>query len=71
MSHTCHATGCKRVVSPKMFMCLTHWRMVPGFLQREVWAAYIPGQEIRKDPTPEYLDVARRVIEFVATREER
>lgn len=71
MTHTCHAMNCKRVVSPKMFMCLTHWRMVPNFLQREIWAAYIPGQEIRKDPTPEYLDVARRVIEFVATREAR
>lgn len=52
-----------------MFMCLTHWRMIPRAMQRELWAAYVPGQEVRKDPTAEYLLVARRLINYVARKE--
>lgn len=29
MEHTCHADMCAAVVPPKMFMCRTHWYMVP------------------------------------------
>jgi len=36
-----------------------------------VWAAYVPGQEKRKDPTPEYLEVTRRAIEYVEELEAR
>jgi hypothetical protein len=52
-----------------MFMCGPHWRMVPAVLRARVWAVYVPGQEIRKDPTREYLDVAREAIEAVAAKE--
>lgn len=52
-------------------MCLPHWRMVPRVLQRKVWAAYVPGQEIRKDPTRAYLEIAREVIAAVAAKEAR
>ncbi len=67
--HTCHAKGCKKEVPPRMLMCPTHWRMVPRLIQREVWAAYVPGQEIRKDPTREYLDVMQRAIDAVHREE--
>lgn len=70
-NHHCHAEGCKRQVPPKMFMCLQHWRMVPKFLQNQIWAHYVPGQEIRKDPTPEYLAVAEKAIRAVADMEGR
>jgi hypothetical protein len=69
--HICHALGCKVEVPPKMLMCRAHWAMVPRALQREVWAKYVPGQEIRKDPTEEYLDVMKRAINAVAKREGR
>ena len=69
MRHHCHARGCETAVPPKMFMCLKHWRMVPREMQRRVWAVYVPGQEVRKDPTPQYLEVTRSVIDFVASRE--
>lgn len=52
-----------------MFMCLTHWRKVPKTSQRAVWSAYVEGQEVRKDPTREYLDVTTRAIGQVAELE--
>jgi hypothetical protein len=67
--HTCHANGCNNSVPPRMLMCLRHWRMVPRPLQQAVWATYVPGQEIRKDPTGNYLDAARAAINAVAERE--
>ena len=71
MKHTCHATFCKTNVPPKMFMCKKHWYMVPPRLRSAIWAAYVPGQEIRKDPTREYLDVAQEAIAAVAAKEGR
>lgn len=53
--HRCHAIDCTEPVPPKMLMCREHWRMVPAALKRRVWATYVPGQEVRKDPTAEYL----------------
>jgi hypothetical protein len=54
-----------------MLFCFRHWRMVPRPLQRRVWAAYVPGQEIRKDPTDEYLEVQKEAVTEVARREGR
>ena len=71
MIHLCHAIGCNVQVRPQLLMCLKHWRLVPRDLQRAVWAAYVPGQEIRKDPTDEYLEVHRAAVEAVARREGR
>jgi hypothetical protein len=69
--HACHAVGCDVAVPPKMLFCLRHWRMVPRELQRRVWRAYVPGQEIRKDPTDEYIEVQREVVAYVARLEGR
>mgnify|MGYP001598665579 CR=1 FL=1 len=52
-------------------MCKPHWYMVPMPLRRAVWKAYEEGQEIRKDPTVEYLDVMRAAIAAVAEKESR
>jgi len=60
--HTCHATGCKRPVPPRMFMCRRHWFMLPKGHRDAIWAAYRPGQEIDKRPSREYLHVARAAI---------
>lgn len=54
-----------------MLMCIKHWRMVSKPLQKKVWAAYVPGQEIRKNPTREYLNVMREAIREVAAKEGR
>lgn len=68
-AHTCHAQRCTMVVPPRLFMCARHWYMVPRELQTAIWAAYIPGQEIRKDPTLEYLEVAMEAVRVVAELE--
>ncbi len=67
--HFCHAKGCRATIPPRMFMCRVHWFSLPKALRDEVWEHYVPGQENRKDPTPEYLDVAQRAIAAVAEKE--
>jgi len=69
--HRCHAEGCDKVVQPRMLFCPRHWAMTPRDIQRAVWREYVPGQEVRKDPTREYLDVMRQAIEAVARIEGR
>ena len=67
--HECHATGCTVEVPERMLMCAPHWRLVPRQLQRAVWAAYVEGQEIRKDPSEAYMEAQRAAVEAVAARE--
>ena len=71
MNHHCHAIGCETPVPPRLLMCSKHWFMVPKALQNAVWRYYVPGQEIRKDPTPEYLEVMQEAINAVAVREKQ
>lgn len=65
MEHHCHAHGCTVEVPPIRLMCLRHWRMVPKPMQAKVWSLYVPGQEKRKDPTPEYTAYTDLVINYV------
>lgn len=55
-----------------MFMCRSHWFMVPMDLRGRLLGAYQPGQE-RLDgtawPSDEYVDLAFQCIERVATKE--
>lgn len=67
--HTCHARGCNTPVPPRLFMCLRHWKMVPELLKRRLLACYVPGQEVRKDPTDAYLRVAMEALDAVAEKE--
>ena len=68
MKHFCHAIGCEKSVPPRLLMCAKHWYMVPKAIQGLVWQHYVPGQEIRKDPTPEYLSVQRKAVIAVALK---
>lgn len=52
-------------------MCAYHWRMLPRPLRVEVYRQYRAGQCDDKDVTPEYLEVAREAIEYVAAEEQR
>lgn len=63
--HTCHATGCDAVIPPRLFMCRAHWFALPKAMRDEIWDVYVSGQEVRKNPTGEYLEVARRCIEYL------
>lgn len=65
MSHICHAKKCKSQVAPTLFMCKTHWYMVPKFLQAQIWKYYRPGQEIDKQPSGEYINAAMEAVNYV------
>lgn len=54
-SHRCHAIGCIVEVPPRMFMCRSHWRLLPEGLQKAIWHFYRPGQEIDKRPSYPYV----------------
>jgi hypothetical protein len=69
MKHLCHAIGCHEVVPPRMLMCGRHWRMVPFTLQQAVWKNYRRGQEVDKNPSAAYLEVAREAISAVQAKE--
>jgi len=67
--HTCHAVNCAADVPPRLHMCPPHWQMVPKSLQRALWAACVPGQERRMDPTAEYMQAAAACVRSVAEQE--
>ena len=67
--HTCHWPGCTTVVPPAMWGCKPHWFRLPKRLRDMVWAAYVPGQEITKTPSNEYLDVALEVQRWIKENE--
>jgi hypothetical protein len=67
--HRCHAVDCDEKVRPRLLMCRKHWYMVPKAIRDEVLRLYVPGQEVRKDPTEDYLNVAQRAINVVAGKE--
>lgn len=68
MSHTCHAIGCDIPVPPKMFMCRTHWYMVPKHDRDLVWMLYRGGQEVDKNPSHEYVTETQRIIRELQER---
>jgi hypothetical protein len=48
-----------------MWGCKAHWFRLPKALRDRVWAAYVPGQEIRKDPSDAYVRVAIDVQRWI------
>ena len=60
-NHRCHWPTCNEHVPPKYWGCGYHWKKLPVFLKRRVWATYRPGQEIDKNPSKEYLRVADQI----------
>jgi len=65
IKHYCHWPGCPTEVPPKLWGCKTHWFKLPKYLRARIWATYRPGQEIDKNPSPEYLTVAKDVQRWI------
>lgn len=65
MTHTCHWPGCKTPVPPKMWGCRAHWFSLPKRLRDLIWATYVPGQEITRTPSPEYIEAANQVQTWI------
>ena len=64
-NHECHWPGCDKQVPPAMWGCKPHWFKLPKSLRDAIWAAYVPGQERRMDPSDEYLRVAGVVQDWI------
>lgn len=72
-THNCCAEGCTRPIARSLLMCMTHWRMVPAPLQRDVYRTYrawdrAPVGEalaLRKA----YLKAAREAVTAVREKE--
>lgn len=66
--HQCHYPGCMNTVKPAFWGCAPHWFALPAWARSMIWATYNPMQEIKKNPSPAYLDVVMRVhIWIIAT----
>lgn len=59
VKHLCHFPGCRRAVPPRLWGCLPHWRLLPDEIKHRITRAYVKGQEIRKDPSAEYVAAAQ------------
>jgi hypothetical protein len=64
MKHHCHWPGCTIETPASLHMCKSHWYTLPKHLRDLIWRYYVPGQEIRKDPTPEYMEAFKLTHEF-------
>lgn len=62
--HTCHHPKCETPVPEAMFACKGHWFALPKAIRDRIWDEYVPGQEITKTPTGDYLDVAVDAIHY-------
>lgn len=67
--HTCHWPGCDRDVPPAIWGCSQHWFKLPKQLRDQIWRTYVPGQEITKSPSPEYMAAAHAVQEWIHEKE--
>lgn len=69
MTHLCHWPGCKIEVDPVRWGCLDHWQKLPRELRQGIWRSYVPGQEIKKNPSPEYIEAAKAVRDWVLAQQ--
>jgi hypothetical protein len=65
MTHHCHWPGCPKAVPPKLWGCRAHWFALPARLRSAIWRTYVPGQEVTKTPSLEYIEAARAVQEWI------
>ncbi len=64
----CNADGCNKRINHCVFMCGYHWGLVPVHLQKDIYRYYRKGQEIDKNPSPDYISVANVAIRTVKER---
>ena len=62
--HTCHHPTCETPVPPRMFACRGHWFSLPRDIRNRILDEYVPGQEITKTPTDDYLDAAFAALDY-------
>lgn len=50
-----------------MWGCKQHWFRLPRSLRNRIWDTYVPGQEISKMPSDEYIQAAKDVQEWISS----
>jgi hypothetical protein len=65
VNHTCRWPGCTVDVPGGLWGCKSHWSALPQELRARISHTYRPGQEITKDPSPEYLAAAADVQKWI------
>lgn len=63
--HKCHWPECRKEVPPRLWGCNQHWFMLPAVLRGRIQRAYVPGQEWTKQPSPAYVDAAKKVRKWI------
>lgn len=66
--HFCHWPGCRERVPPKLYACRAHWFSLPLHIRRAIVRAYVPGQEVTKTPSAEYIAAAKAAQEWIKKR---
>lgn len=66
--HECHWPGCDKQVPPAMWGCSKHWFTLPTQLRSKIWHTYRPGQEVTMTPSKEYIEIAKEVQAWIASR---
>lgn len=64
-SHTCHWPGCTVEISPELWGCKPHWFALPRGLRNKLNSVYVPGQEITKTPSADYIQVAKEIRSWI------
>lgn len=62
--HLCHRPNCGKPVPPRLVVCSGCWFLLPLPLRNAIWKFYRPGQEIRKDPTLEYIAALKACLQW-------
>jgi len=63
--HQCHCPGCPKQVPPAVWGCKRCWFNLPDEIRRDIWAAYVAGQEISGTPSADYLKAARHAQDWL------
>lgn len=66
MSHSCHWPDCTKKVPPAMWGCREHWFKLPKVIRDAIWREYVPGQEVKKNPSIRYLAAAALAQGWIA-----
>lgn len=72
MKRACDANHCSTPVDPSKGMCPAHWKMVPGEIQRRIYAAARAHKTAaQRLSSVDFLEAWADAVEAVATAEGR
>lgn len=71
-THRCDANHCAAIVDASKGMCPAHWKMLPGEIQRRIYAAARAHKTTaQRLSSVDFLEAWADAVEFVAAKEGR